>query len=522
MKAGVLIQSSDGIEDEGDSVQKKIASERSKDIVFAIVAHAGSGAGWVAGVLSDELSAKGYRPIKVSLSEEIDTIATRLGIKKSWSDTLDRTFKLQDAGDELRKHFGFSIVAALAIHKIHTDRPAYGTGSKPLAFVIDQLKHPEEVRVLRDVYGSAFYVISVLSEYDERSRRLEKKFKDVTDRADRGDRIKRLMERDEGEAVEHGQHVKKTLHLADFFVANQDEDKRNKLTDELSRFVAIVTGREITRPTRQERGMHAAWSAALRSSCLSRQVGAAILDTAGHIIAQGTNEVPKYGGGAYESGDSQDHRCFADKGERNNPHCRNEIFKREIYGEVFEALNRADLLGKNHDALAVQKAVEKTRIRDLIEFSRAVHAEMDALLSLSRIGGLSSTNCSLYCTTFPCHSCAKHIVAAGISEVIYIEPYKKSLAKQLHGDAIEVSALQGDTRDSNKVQFHLFSGVAPRRFTSVFEAQADLKDEAGELATEVATVAQRYSLLKKSYLDIENEIVQLVDNLKGFEAGDAA
>jgi deoxycytidylate deaminase len=231
---------------------------------------------------------------------------------------------------------------------------------------------------------------------------------------------------------------------------------------------------------------------------------------------------PKCGGGAYESGDLPDHRCFADPGERDKPYCRNEIFKREIYREVFDSLISAELLVKNPDPKEVQKAVEKTRIRDLIEFSRAVHAEMDALLSLGRIGGLSSTNCSLYCTTFPCHSCAKHIVAAGIKEVVYIEPYQKSLAQQLHGDAIEVSALPTKTNTVERVRFHLFSGVAPRRFASVFEAQARLKDKDGNLSTEVVTVAQRHSLLQKSYLDLENEIVQLVENLRGSEAGDAA
>ena len=73
------------------------------------------------------------------------------------------------------------------------------------------------------------------------------------------------MDRDEHEAAENGQHVRKTLHLADFFVANQSQDKK-ALSDDLSRFVEIVAGHEVTRPTRQERGMHAAWSAALRSA----------------------------------------------------------------------------------------------------------------------------------------------------------------------------------------------------------------------------------------------------------------
>src|SRR5690606_6216358 len=74
-------------------------------------------------------------------------------------------------------------------------------------------------------------------------------------------------------------------------------------------------------------------------------------------------------------------------------------------------------------------------ISSLIEFSRSIHAEMDAILSASR-EGISTVGCDLYVTTYPCHSCARHLVAAGIRRVYYVEPYIKSLALELHSDAI--------------------------------------------------------------------------------------
>ena len=52
---------------------------------------------------------------------------------------------------------------------------------------------------------------------------------------------------------------------------------------------------------------------------------------------------------------------------------------------------------------------------------------------------------TLYTTTFPCHNCTRHIVASGIAKVYYIEPYAKSLALELHNDAIE---LRGKRRES--------------------------------------------------------------------------
>ena len=98
---------------------------------------------------------------------------------------------------------------------------------------------------------------------------------------------------------------------------------------------------------------------------------------------------------------------------------------------------------------------------DIMEFGRAVHAEMEALLSVAR-SGVSPVDGTLYTTTFPCHNCAKHIVAAGIKRVVYVEPFPKSKAVDLHGDSI---TLKGE---ANKVKFEHFSGIGPRRFFDLF------------------------------------------------------
>src|ERR687891_1844503 len=75
-------------------------------------------------------------------------------------------------------------------------------------------------------------------------------------------------------------------------------------------------------------------------------------------------------------------------------------------------------------------------VKDLIEFSRSIHAEMTVLLNAAR-SAISPAETWLYCTTFPCHNCARHLVTAGVSRVYFIEPYVKSLAVDLHYDAIQ-------------------------------------------------------------------------------------
>ena len=101
---------------------------------------------------------------------------------------------------------------------------------------------------------------------------------------------------------------------------------------------------------------------------------------------------------------------------------------------------------------------------DLLEFGRIIHSEMSALCDAAR-KGLSVQNATLYCTTFPCHLCAKQIVAAGIKEVVFLEPYPKSYATELHRDSIVVDP-EGETA---KVIFRPFIGIAPYRYRDLFE-----------------------------------------------------
>lgn len=439
----------------------------------------GAGASYVAAILAEELRAAGYQPRSIKASKLIEATASARGLLQR--NTLgatrhESTAALQDAGDALRRQHGPSFVAGLAIREIHQQRSDTARREGPLAFIIDSLKHPREVEALRQVYRNAFYLISVICGPEVRYRRLHFKYKEASEAA----RME-LARRDESDPRSDpaGQNVRGTIHQGDFFVNNEAEDQQ-ALANTLRRIIQILTGQVIVRPERDERGMHAAWVASLRSSCLSRQVGAAILDEQGELIATGTNDVPRFGGGLYEEGGAPDHRCFVDRGSESAPHCRNDLTKRTIYSDIFNRLKGAGLLAGSATEQAIRGQIEQTAVGSLVEFSRAVHAEMDALLSLARTGGVSARGATLYCTTYPCHNCARHIVASGIREVIYIEPYTKSRAIGLHSDSI-LETTQRWSHLSNKVHFRLFSGVAPRRFPVVFHKRQELKDRQGML-----------------------------------------
>src|SRR5690606_14210502 len=119
---------------------------------------------------------------------------------------------------------------------------------------------------------------------------------------------------------------------------------------------------------------------------------------------------------------------------------------------------------------------------------------------------IDTIGATIYCTTFPCHNCAKHIIAAGITRVVFVEPYEKSKAAEFHSDAITVGFGSG----SGTVQFEPFVGIGPRRFFDLFSMRfgsgfpLKRKTNGGQKVDWDLTSAKlRLQMLPISYLDLE-------------------
>jgi len=57
------------------------------------------------------------------------------------------------------------------------------------------------------------------------------------------------------------------------------------------------------------------------------------------------------------------------------------------------------------------------------EFCRGVHAEINCVIQAAIHGTSIMGNTTLYTTTFPCMSCLKLLINAGINRIVYKEPY---------------------------------------------------------------------------------------------------
>ncbi len=174
------------------------------------------------------------------------------------------------------------------------------------AFILRSLKHPDEVQSLRNIYGPAFILFSLASSRTARADHLAKKICKTKQRFDSKEflpQAEKLINRDQQEADDSmGQKVSKVFHLADFFI-----DVDYGMNEAVKRLVELFLGNVFITPTRSEYGMFLAHASAWRSSSLQRQVGAVIACQDGTVIAVGTNEVPKPGGGLYWEGDQLIH-----------------------------------------------------------------------------------------------------------------------------------------------------------------------------------------------------------------------
>lgn len=118
--------------------------------------------------------------------------------------------------------------------------------------------------------------------------------------------------------------------------------------------------------------------AAARSGCLSRQVGCVIVKD-NRIIATGYNAAPV---------------------------------------GIEECVHRGSCLRKN----------DKSGTN--LGYCFAVHAEQNAITQCAKYG-ISCEGAALYVTAQPCATCAKLLVNAGITEVVYLEPYPDELGLKI-------------------------------------------------------------------------------------------
>lgn len=536
----------------GTELLDDLAIIRFPELVIGVAGPIGIDIDTICLAIEEALRAVSYSSAIIKLTDEIQDIPSSKKNPKRKDFFKLMNFKMDHASDLCRSRKDSAFLMRVAIAAIRRERDAFIQQGKGLltdpnfqeesetrkdstasvayehigatdqvahrvAYIVRQIKRPDEVMMMRRVYGKQFILVSAYGTESDRRDILIDKIKKtmplntgintVTFRA------QSLINRDaDEEGDEFGQHLRDSFHLADVFV---DGISKVAMSAVLVRFFNAFFGMNSISPTKWEYGMYSAKSASLRSADLSRQVGAAIFSRDGELIVQGCNEVPKAFGGTYWDTETPDNR---DVSLGRDP---NEEIKREIVRDILERLDGAKMLkigqsaksdiddlidhltgGSRDDNDKSKGALKGSKLLDLTEYGRVVHAEMCALCDAARLGR-SVKDSILFCTTFPCHNCTKHILAAGVRLVVFMEPYPKSKAQELHSNEIEV-----DSINEKKVSFIPFLGISPHRYRDVFEKKG--KRKSGSVANKWFydnVACPMIDVLAPSYTELERFVV---------------
>jgi deoxycytidylate deaminase len=450
------------------------------ELIFGLVGPIGVDLDLVTSLLADALRDVDYSVASLRVTKLMREIPTDVQIVDTSPPYIasfrQRISYANKVRERLERSDAMAILAISAIRQLRKQQG--GDEETPLpsqAYIVRQFKRPEEIKLLRSVYGRQFIQISAYAPQQYRITRIAAKEKasrgGLVDEVEATTEAHKLVMQDDKEVEvgesDFGQNVRDAFPLGDVFIDTVD---RGTCRTTLERFVNALFGNNEVTPTHDEYGMYVSKSASLRSAALTRQVGAAIFRDTGEIISMGCNEVPKAGGGTYWSDDPNDRRDIV---EGYDP---NEQKKSELLADLIDRLlnegHLSSALQQKGNSFAICNAllndpsstVKDSKVMDLLEFGRDIHAEMSAICDAAR-NGISLAGSTLYTTTFPCHLCAKHIVASGVCRVVYLEPYPKSYARELHSDSIDV---EGDVATKH-VNFTPFIGISPYRYRDLFE-----------------------------------------------------
>lgn len=326
---------------------------------------------------------------------------------------------------------------------------------------IDAIRNPYEGYYFKDKYSS-FYIVSINTEEQDRRERLSKLDLDEQSSLDS---VELNVESKNPYDIFSHQDMQECLSISDIHLYNpQVTDGRFfALTEQLLKYVALMLCPGLVTPTHVERCMQTAYTASLNSGCLSRQVGAAITGEDFSIKAVGWNEVP-------EGQVPCNLRCIDDycKNKDSETYSAFELeddqFQKAMR-KINDSMQDIDLAGVSF-SYCFKDIYNGIKRKDNQVFTRALHAEENAFLQLSKNGGQGIKGGKLFTTASPCELCAKKAYQLGVKEIYYVDPYPGISVKHI----LSFGA-------SGNPKMNLFFGALGGAYAKLFKPRIPKKDE---------------------------------------------
>lgn len=326
---------------------------------------------------------------------------------------------------------------------------------------IDAIRNANESNYLKDVYRS-YYLMSISVDENMRQKRLGGLNQEEQNSLNYVEYESKL---NYGEIFYH-QNIANCFEMADIHLVNLDEknNRRLRLTRQLVRYITLMIHPGLVLPSDIERCMQLAYNVKYNSGCLSRQVGAIVTGPDYAVKSVGWNDVPNKqleciyrDVDGYCKGNQQE--CFSEF-EYENPefkkvieHIGNKLKKVDLHGRKFFYCFKDVYNGIKN---------EKNQV-----FTRALHAEENAFLQISKYGGQAINGGYLFCTASPCELCSKKAFQLGIKKIYYIDPYPGIAQKHILSFG----------KKNNNPEIKLFSGAIGEAYVRLYRPMIAQKDE---------------------------------------------
>ncbi len=370
---------------------------------------------------------------------------------------------MQDFGDDIRK---FGCVQPISRRKPEPKNitvlpealrrliKAYVIRKNASRFIVDAFRNPYEVEYFKRRY-SEFYLVVIQRPRDECRAVLKGLKSKMSSKA-----IEKLEERERGYKEKRrknnignwvtSQNLDECFQKADYIIENTSRNSRSRsqLIYNLIRFMCLVKKPGCIPPNKDERNMQIAMSIKYNSGCLSRHVGAVVVDSEGYVLGIGWNNPPI----------GQVPCALRTGNELVNSPCPDPV--------AFSSLERENYFINHIGNRCTDKpycfkdeygCVSKKGKR--VRFCRALHAEENAIRQ-EKEKNLKGT--TLYTTDSPCENCAKIICQSNISRIVYIEEYPGIARQQMQSGKKEIKweQFKGATGSG---YYRLFNSFMPEK-----------------------------------------------------------
>ncbi|MFW2599608.1 hypothetical protein [Aliarcobacter butzleri] len=387
------------------------------------------------------------------------------------------TKDLQFIGDLVREYIDIYQLPMYCNFLIKAYRQKAKKEEKSCYIVLDSLKNPFEIVYFKERY-SAYYTFSIHSKDEiiiQRLKNLGFNYKEIED-IHRKEQNINTKDKQKGslESVKdfNSQNITECVQRSDIYIDNNN-DKDDTLYRQIFKYLSLIVHPGLITPNNDEIIMQLALTAKLNSGCISRQVGAVVLNKYGSVKSIGWNDVPE--------GQTpcllRSHSELLNNSTSNiySRYEKTKFREHDKFKYIFSEEKNKKQVKYNEYKESDEKGLNDSfcfkTIQNKIDgdknqvYTRSLHAEENAFLQASKFGNSEILEGELFTTASPCFLCAKKAYQLGIKRIVYIEAYP------------DISNEQVFDIGTHKIEIVHFRGAIGLAYQKLYEPLFPYKDE---------------------------------------------